>query len=100
MDLTVDNFNDFITSNKIAIVDFWAIWCGPCKTMKPILEEFESDNGIVIGKVDADKNTLITGKYDVVSIPTVLVFENGVPVHRIIGAMPKHKLAKELEPWV
>lgn len=100
MDLTTDSFNDFIQNNRIAIVDFWATWCGPCKTMKPILEEFESDNNLVIGKVDADENAKISAKYDVVSIPTILVFENGMPVHRIIGAMPKHKLAKELEGWI
>jgi thioredoxin 1 len=76
MDLTTDSFNDFIQNNRIAIVDFWATWCGPCKTMKPILEEFESDNNLVIGKVDADENAKISAKYDVVSIPTILVFEN------------------------
>lgn len=100
MELTKDNFDEFIANNKIAVVDFWATWCGPCKMMKPILAEFESDNSITIGKIDADAEPGLAEKFDVVSIPTIIVLENGVPVHRLTGAMPKHKLQKELEAWI
>ena len=100
MELTSNNFNEFIANNKIAIIDFWATWCGPCKMMKPVLESFEEDTGIVIGKVDADENQSLAEKFNVGSIPTILVLEDGVPVHTIVGAMPKHKLMKELEPWI
>jgi thioredoxin 1 len=99
MELTTENFDEFI-ANKIAIVDFWATWCGPCKMMKPVLEELELDHGITIGKVDADKNEDLVAKFNVSSIPTIIVLENGVPVHTVIGAMPKHKLVKELEGWI
>lgn len=100
MDLNSNNFDEFIANNKIAIVDFWADWCGPCKMMKPVLESFEQETGIVVGKIDADANQELSEKFNVSSIPTILVLENGVPVHQVIGAMPKHKLMKELEPWI
>lgn len=100
MELTKENFDEFIAKNKIAIIDFWAIWCGPCKMMKPILEELESDKGITIGKIDADEQLELSQKFNIVSIPTIVVLENGVPVKTLTGAMPKHKLVKELEPWI
>jgi len=100
MILNSNNFDDFISTNKTAIIDFWATWCGPCKKMKPILEEVESEFNVVIGRVDADESADIAGKYNVSSIPTIIVLEDGVPVKTIIGAMPKHKLVKELEGWI
>jgi len=100
MILNSNNFEEFLKNNSPAIIDFWAEWCGPCKKMKPILEELESEFNIVIGKVDADESADIASKYNVSSIPTIIVFEDKVPVKTIVGAMPKHKLAKELEGWI
>lgn len=100
MILDSNNFDAFISTNKTAIIDFWATWCGPCKKMKPILEEVESEFNIVIGRIDADESADIASKYNVSSIPTIVVLEDGVPVKTIIGAMPKHKLVKELEGWI
>jgi len=100
MILNSNNFEEFLGNNSPAIIDFWAEWCGPCKKMKPILEELESEFNVIIGKVDADESADIASKYNVSSIPTIIVFEDKVPVKTIVGAMPKHKLIKELEGWI
>jgi len=94
------NFNEVISSNKTVLVDFWADWCGPCKRMEPIIEEFESETGIPVGKLNVDQNFKIPVKYSIQSIPTMVLFRDGDPVHTIVGAMPKHRLMKELAEWI
>ena len=100
MELTKDNFDTFIAENKIAIIDFWAEWCGPCKMMKPVLSDLESEYNLTVGKIDADAQLELSQKFNIVSIPTLIVLENGIPVKTITGAMPKHKLVKELAGWI
>jgi len=94
------NFNEVISSNRTVLVDFWADWCGPCKRMEPIIEEFESETGIPVGKLNVDENFKIPVEHSVQSIPTMVLFRDGNPVHTIVGAMPKHRLMKELAEWI
>jgi thioredoxin 1 len=81
------------------LVDFWAPWCGPCRIIAPSLEELndEIDNLRVV-KLNVDENQQTAAQYDVMSIPTLIVFKNGQPAKKIIGAMPKKRLEQEIQP--
>jgi len=100
MNITDNDFDDFIKNNSLVLVDFWADWCGPCKKMNPILEEVSSETGLLVGKLNVDENPKKSFKYSVSSIPTMVLFKDGSPVHTIMGAMPKHKLLQELAEWI
>jgi thioredoxin 1 len=100
MILTEESFSQQVTSKNIMIVDFWAEWCGPCRRLSPILDEISSEYNIEIGKVNIDDYPELASKYNISSIPAIIVFEKGVPVKNIVGAQPKHKMIKELEGWL
>jgi thioredoxin 1 len=100
MNLTTETFTKALESNNILIVDFWADWCGPCLKVAPILDEISSEYNATIVKVHVDENPELSFKYEVSSIPTIMVFEKGIPVKKLVGAYPKHKLVKELEGWL
>lgn len=100
MIITDDTFGQAILENELILVDFWADWCGPCKKMNPILEELSSETGLLIGKLNVDENPGKSQEYSVQSIPTMVLFKDGNPVHTIVGAMPKHRLLKELAEWI
>lgn len=100
LNLTLENFDSTIKENSVVLVEFWATWCNPCKQLNPILEEIDVENDIIVAKVDVDAEHALANKYGITSVPTMIVFENGLPAHNIIGAMPKHKLEKELEGWI
>jgi len=92
LEVTDSSFeNEIINSGKPAMVDFWAVWCGPCKMLGPVIEELSVDfNGrAVVGKVDVDANQEFAAKYGVRNIPTVLIFQNGEVVGRQVGVAPK-----------
>ena len=99
-DVTDNNFQaEVLESDQPVLVDFWAPWCGPCRIIAPSLEELndEIDNLRVV-KLNVDENQQTAAQYNVMSIPTLIVFKNGEPAKTIIGAMPKKRLEAELAP--
>jgi thioredoxin 1 len=99
MIVTDESFDEAIKSNGLILIDFWAEWCGPCKRVSPILDEISKEHGILVGKLNIDENPLKPVEYSVTSIPSMVLFEDGVVIKTIIGAKPKHKMLEELSPW-
>ena len=99
-DVTDDNFQAEVLENDTAVlVDFWAPWCGPCRVIAPSLEEIaEEKDDLRIVKLNVDDNQATAARYQVMSIPTLLLFKDGQVAHQIIGALPKNRLVQELEP--
>lgn len=99
LELTDSNFDQIVASDKPVLVDFWAEWCGPCKMIAPTVEELakDFDGKAVIAKLDVDSNPLVSAKYGIRSIPTLLVFKNGQVVDKQVGAVPKSTLAQKLQ---
>lgn len=89
--------SDVLQSDKPVIVDFWATWCGPCRMVAPILEEISEKYGdkVTVAKLDIDANPATAQQYQVLSIPTMLVFQGGKPVKQVVGAKPKAALIAE-----
>ncbi len=97
--LTDATFDEVVgSSEKPILVDFWAEWCGPCKMIQPILEDFatEQSDKFTIGKLDVDVNVATATKFSVMSIPTLLLFKDGQVVARLVGAKPKGALLQEI----
>ena len=99
-EVTDGNFQaEVIGADKPVLVDFWAPWCGPCRVIAPSLEEIAGEReDLRIVKLNVDDNQATAARYDVMSIPTLILFKNGEAAHKIIGAMPKSRLVQELEP--
>jgi thioredoxin 1 len=95
-----ENFNRVLESHDLILVDFWAEWCGPCRIVSPILDEIAQEKGLWVGKLNIDENPIKTGEYAVQSIPTMVLFKSGKPVHTMIGAKPKHVILKEISEWI
>ncbi len=93
--LTIENFNDEVMKSEIPVlVDFWAVWCGPCSMIAPIVSEIADENfgKLKVGKVNVDEQMTLAMKYGVSSIPTLLLFKKGKVEERIIGACSKEEL--------
>ena len=98
-ELSKSIYDDFINNNSVAVVDFWAEWCGPCKTMAPILEDisFELSGEVSFAAVNVDNNTALGESKLIMSIPTMIIYVDGKEVDRIIGATSKQSLINTLK---
>lgn len=102
-ELTDGNFHQEVEKSEIPyIVDFWAIWCAPCSMVAPVLEEIakEREGKVKIGKINVDNEIKIANEYAIHNIPTIVIFNQGKEVERIVGAVPKDHIEKKLKKYI
>ena len=95
-----DNFeNEVLNANETVLVDFYADWCGPCKMMSPIIDEISKEvtNNVKVGKINVDDNGSIAEKYNIMSIPTIIVFKGGKPIKSFVGLTDKESIKQALK---
>ncbi|MGP1501821.1 thioredoxin [Bergeyella cardium] len=99
LEITDSSFKELVLdSDKPVLVDFWAVWCGPCQMLAPVIDELSQDfeGKAVVGKVDVDNNQEVSVQYGIRNIPTLLIFKNGEVVDKIVGVNPKSVIAEKL----
>ena len=101
LNITDADLDENINKYSIIVVDCWAPWCGPCRMVGPVIDDLakEMQGKIVFGKLNVDENQMTTTKYQIMSIPSLLVFKNGKLVDKLVGAMPKEMLLQKLESY-
>lgn len=102
-ELTDNDFHQEVDKATLPVlVDFWAIWCPPCSMVAPILDEIaqDYDSRIMVGKVNVDNEIKTANEFGIQNIPTMIIFNQGKEVERIIGAMPKDQIVKKIEKYV
>ena len=101
--LNQNNFKaEVLDYQGVAMVDFWAPWCGPCRMVAPIIDQLAEEYAgkVKIGKVNTDENLALSTEYQIMTIPTMLVFKDGKVVDTINGALPKQRIAAVLDKWI
>lgn len=93
---------EVLQSDKLVMVDFWAVWCGPCRMIAPTIEELakEYEGKITVAKLNTDENPDIASKYKIMGIPTVIFFKNGEKVDQVVGAVPKPQLKSKIDSFL
>lgn len=95
--ITKENFEHEVLKSDIpVVVDFWATWCGPCKMLAPVIEELAAEGNVKVGKINVDEEGELAVKFNVMSIPTVMLFKGGQPVKTTVGYMTKEQLKETL----
>mgnify|MGYP003620797946 FL=1 len=99
LQVTDANFDELVNSGKPMVLDFWAEWCGPCRMVRPIVDELatEYEGKVIIGKIDVDNNDDVVSQFGIRNIPTILFFKDGVVVDKQVGAAPKATFVAKID---
>jgi thioredoxin 1 len=102
VEVTDSGFDGFAKAYKVAVVDCWAEWCGPCRMMAPVVESLSNElqGKVAFGKLNTDKNQLTAMRHNIAAIPTLLIFKEGKLVDRIVGAVPREQIFRKLQKYL
>jgi thioredoxin 1 len=100
--LTDSNFSGAVSANELLVVDFWAPWCGPCRMVGPIIEALSAEytGKAAFGKMNVDENQVVSSSFGIMSIPTIIIFNHGKEVERLVGAYPKAQIEATIKRYL